>query len=156
MKNDFSKVIPKEVLDKINANLDECYTLLKPFGVELTNDEKAELPKMGIRNIGKVSSITNEMNVAPEYAPAMFSIEEVNKDMKVVNDLSPVATKIANLDMLVNDTLTVAGSETYMACMDYYSSIKRFAAQNDPKAKAIFDRLSPMFKPQPAATVKPK
>jgi hypothetical protein len=148
MKNDYSKVIPQEVLTKVDAHLNECYTLLKPFGVELVGEDKKEMAKMGVRNTGKVSSITNEMNVAPEYAPPMFSIEEVNKDFKVISDLAPVATKILNLQMLVEDTLTIAGSEAFMACMDYYSSVKRFAAQNDPKAKAIYERLKPMFTPQ--------
>ncbi len=145
MKNEYSQAIPKEVLDKVKANLLENYSLLKPFCVELNPEERGEMPKMGVRNTGKVSTITNEMNIAPEYAPAMFKLDEVNKDFKVVNELMPVATMIANLDMLVNDTLTLAGSETFLGCMDYYNSIKRFAAQNDPKAKAIFERLSPLF-----------
>lgn len=145
MKNEYSKVIPQEVIDKVNAKLLECYTEMKPYCVELTPDQREELPKMGVRNTGKVSNITNEMNVAPEYAPPMFSIEEVNKDFKVVSDLSPISTKIANLEMMVNDTLIIAGSEAYLGCMDYYCSVKRFASQSDPKAKAIFERLSPMF-----------
>jgi hypothetical protein len=156
MKNEYSQAIPKEVYDKVHANLLECYNALKPFSVELTPTGREELPKMGLRNLGKVSSITNEMNVAPEYAPAMFSMAEVNKDLKVVNDLSPIATLITNIDMLVNDTMTLAGSEAYIGCMDYYNSVKRFASQDDPKAKAIYERLKPMFTPQTVKAVKPK
>jgi hypothetical protein len=145
MKNEYSKVIPQEVLDKVNAKLQECYNELKPFGVELPQSKRDELPRLGVRNTGKVSSITTEMNSAPEYAPPMFSLVEVNKDFKVITDLEPIASKIASLGMLVDDTLIVAGSEALEGCMDYYCSVKRFAVKDDPKAQAIFDRLSPMF-----------
>lgn len=145
MKNEYSKVIPQEVLDKVNAKLLECYNELKPFCVELTNDERVELPKLGVRNTGKVSSITNEMAVAPEYAPIMFDMTEVTKDFNVVSVLSPIATQVANIDMLVNDTLILAGSEAFQGCMEYYNSVKYFAAKGDPKAAAIYERLSPMF-----------
>lgn len=131
MKNEYSQVIAKEVLDKVNAHLKECYTLLKPSCVELTPSQREELPKLGTRNTGKVSSITNEMNVAPEYAPIMFDMVEVNKDFKVITDLSTVALSITNLQMLVDDTLTVAGSEAFLGCMEYYSSVKHFASRND-------------------------
>lgn len=147
MKNDYSKVIPQEVLDLVNTKLQECHTALKPYCVEFTPDQREELPKLGVRNTGKVSSIANEMSVAPEYTPPMFSMDEVNKDSKVISDLSPVATKILNLEMMVNDTLMLAGSEVFMAYMDYYSSVKHFASRNDPKAKAIYERLKPMFTP---------
>lgn len=145
MKNEYSKVIPQEVLDKVNAKLQECYNELKPFCVELTPDQREELPKLGVRNTGKVSSITNEMNVAPEYAPIMFNMAEVNKDFKVVSVLAPISTQVTNLQMMVSDTLILAGSEAFQGCLEYYNSVKYFAAKNDPKAKAIFERLSPMF-----------
>jgi hypothetical protein len=154
MKNDYSKVIPQEVLDKVNAKLLECYTELKPFCVELTPDQRDDLPKLGIRNTGKVSSIANEMRVAPEYTPPMFIMDEVNKDSKVISDLSPVATKITNIEMMVNDTLTLAGSEVFLAYMDYYSSVKHSASRNDPKAMAIYERLKPLFTPQAKAAKK--
>ena len=145
MKNDYSQVIPQEVLAKVKAKLQECYTELKPYCVELSDAKREELPRLGSRNTGKVSSITTEMNVAPEYAPPMFSLEEVNKDFKVLTDLSTVSLNIANLQRMVDDTVIVAGSEAFDACMDYYSSVKRFAVKNDPKAQAIFERLSPLF-----------
>ena len=78
MKNDYSKVIPQEVLDLVNTKLQECHTALKPYCVEFTPDQREELPKLGVRNTGKVSSIANEMSVAPEYTPPMFSMDEVN------------------------------------------------------------------------------
>ena len=34
MKNDYSKVIPQEVLDLVNTKLQECHTALKPYCVE--------------------------------------------------------------------------------------------------------------------------
>lgn len=147
MKNDYSKVIPQEVLDLVNTKLQECHTALKPYCVEFTPEQREGLPKLGIRNTGKVSSIANEMSVAPEYTPSMFSMDEVNKDSKVISDLSPVATQITNLQMMVNDTLMLAGSEVFLAYMDYYSSVKHFASRNDAKAKAIYERLKPMFTP---------
>lgn len=145
MKNDYSQVIPQEVLTKVRAKLQECYTELKPYCVELSDARREELPRLGSRNTGKVSSITTEMNVAPEYAPPMFSLDEVNKDFKVLSELSTVSLSINNLQRMVDDTVIVAGSEAFDACMDYYSSVKRFAVKNDPKAQAIFERLSPLF-----------
>ena len=68
--------------------------------------------------------------------------------------MSPGATKILNLEMMVNDTLMLAGSEVFMAYMDYYSSVKHFASRNDPKAKALYERLKPMFTPTTKAVQK--
>lgn len=145
MKNEFSKEIPSEVVEQVKTKLEECRELLRPYGVSLTNTERQEIPALGTRNTGKVTSIMAEMEVAPEYAPAMFEIDEVKKDFRVISALDPISKIVSEIRYLVDDTITVAGSEVLLGCMDYYSSVKRFAAQNDPKAEAIFDRLKPMF-----------
>lgn len=125
MKNSYSQVIPVEVLDKVVASLDEVSKALKPYCTELSTSQREELPKLGVRNTGKMVSIASEMNMAPEYAPPAFQVEEVNKDVKVVQVLTPVFTKVLGLQKMLDDTLCIAGSEAFEGCMDYYCSVKR-------------------------------
>jgi hypothetical protein len=155
MENKISVVIPADTIQSAITDIQSARNKMAQYLHQLTPNDREQLPKMRTKNTGKVKAILNEMNVSPEYAPPMFDVQEVAKDVNAVDALSPLATEVLALFEMVDDTITLCGSEAYMAATDYYGMVKRAAQRNDPKAAAIFERMKPLFASQGNKASKP-
>ncbi len=88
-----------------------------------------------------------------QFAPSYLNVEELKTDLQAVTDLTQIFRPIEQLCENLNDTITQAGSEAYIASLAYYNSVKQAAKMNIPDAKTIFNDLKIRFE---KATSAPK
>jgi hypothetical protein len=67
--------------------------------------------------------------------------DDMNAWEQLMSVLRPVQQLFTNLD----DTTMEAGSESYVAALSYYNSVKQAAKMNIPGAKPIYDDLKKRF-----------
>ena len=66
-------------------------------------------------------------------------------DGNVVSLLAPVSKIISQISANLEDTLTLSGSEAYIAALIYYNAVKAAAKNSIPGAKTIYEDLSQRF-----------
>ncbi|TAF77865.1 MAG: hypothetical protein EAZ53_01240 [Bacteroidetes bacterium] len=143
-------VIPPGELQQVINKLQEIASILKPFLIALTPDERKSIPKMSDKTQPFVEKALDYAQSNPEFTPAYMSVPELQIDMKAVQDLTAVLQLLQPMCDNVNDTTMLSGSEAYLAALTYYNSVKHAAKSNIPSAKAIYDDLSKRFEAQKA------
>ena len=81
----------------------------------------------------------------PQFMPAYVNIPELEIDFNAVIDLTGFAHICDKLTNGLSDTITLSGSEAYVAALSYYNSVKNASKMNVPGAKAIYDDLKKRF-----------
>jgi len=66
----------------------EAYSILQPYLVGHTPDEKRELPKMSDGNAPFVDKALQYARTNPELTPAFVNVDELAIDLNAVNQLS--------------------------------------------------------------------
>jgi hypothetical protein len=123
----------KKVLDAINV----VNSVLKPHLISLTPSERHELPRM---NDGTVPFVQKTLECTQAYVgfvPAYLNIQKLRNDFNVVEALAQILKPVEELYQRINDTMTLSGSEAFVASLDIYMSIKQSAKVKVPGAKAI-------------------
>lgn len=143
--NRISMVIPPEVLEKAKELFTQAHQVLAPYLINLTPDERLQLPKMGEKSISFVTKGTEYLSLSGTPAPAYVNPEDLNIDLNAYETIRQIR-QIAQptIDML-DDTMLLCGSEAYVAVLAFYTYLKGAAKMNVPGAKTIFDDLSTRF-----------
>jgi hypothetical protein len=147
-ENTVSIQIKPEDLNKVIGLLGEVQTILKPYLIALTPEDRKELPKMSDKTTPFVEKALEYAKSNPEFAPAYLNINELSIDVKAVSDLTSVARPVEMLNDNLNDTILLSGSEAYTAALTFYNSIKQAAKMNVPNAKPIYEDLKKRFEGQ--------
>lgn len=108
------------VLDAFNTILTKL-----PFLVSLTPDDRRELPKMGDKSFAFVRKSVEMAQEGSDYLPGAFDAAEFKSDLTIYDALLPVLQKSTKLQEMLEDTMTVIGSDLYVAALDHYASAKR-------------------------------
>ncbi|MBD2199804.1 MULTISPECIES: hypothetical protein [Calothrix] len=95
-----------------------------PFLIDLTNEERKALPKMGDKSRAFVSKALEVASQNPEFLPRSFDLEEMRKDIQLFEALYPVLLSLSQLHELVDDTSLAVGSEAYAAALQVYNYAK--------------------------------
>src|SRR5205085_2999222 len=66
-----------------------------PFLIDLTPEERHTLPKMGDKSRGFVSQALDLATLNTDILPRSFDVDEMRKDVELLNALSPVMTALA-------------------------------------------------------------
>lgn len=144
-KNQISVEIPQNVLDEVSQKLQDCKTLLAPYLIALTADEKKSIFKMGDKTVATVQKVKSYLETNPEFAPAYMEKSEFLKDEAVVSGLSPIYNLAEQLSSDLDDTIMLAGSEALAASLLYYGTTKEAASKGVATAKPIYEDLSKRF-----------
>ncbi|MCA1618369.1 MAG: hypothetical protein LC795_03465 [Acidobacteria bacterium] len=91
-----------------------------PFLVDLTPEERRALPKMGETSRGFVTQALAVATQNEDILPRSFDVEEMRKDVALLDSLQPVRTALAQLSELVEDTHMAVGSEAYTSALHVY------------------------------------
>ena len=121
----------------------EALKTVMPFLMSFTSEERKALPKTGDRSRG---FILNALEVAQHYSdclPRSFNIEEMQKDVKLMEDLHPVLMAINQLQSVVNDTYIAANCEAYTAALKVYDCAK--AHETMPGMETVVEQLKQQF-----------
>ena len=140
-----SIVIPPETLTQVLDLQNQIKTLIQPYLVALTPEQRHELPKMAEKTVAFVSKALDYAESNPEFAPKYLDVDALQVDVKAVEDLTSMEQPALNFSTQLNDTIMMCGSEAYIAALMYYNSVKEAARRNVPGAKAIFDDLKIRF-----------
>ncbi len=133
------------MLAQVTDHVTQIQTLLQPYLLALTPEQRQILPKMKDKTVSFVSKALEYANANSQFAPAYLDVKSLADDINTVSELTPVKNPLASLSMQLNDTVMIAGSEAYVAALTFYNSVKQAARRNVPGAKAIYDDLKQRF-----------
>ncbi|MDR0605684.1 MAG: hypothetical protein LBG80_15410 [Bacteroidales bacterium] len=144
MDNRISFSIEDADKQEILAALDVLDRKLLPLLIELAQGEARELPTMGDKSYAFVFKALEFAKQYPEYA-ALIDVAEFDKDVKAVGLLREFYVRLSQLSKKVHDTMTLAGSEAYVAGLTYYGTSKEAVKRKLPNAVLITEELKQRF-----------
>lgn len=145
MENKINFIIPDTVITEVEQKLTEISTVLKPYIIALSPDERQELPKMSDKTQPFVEKALDYTTSAPQFAPPYMDAEGLANDMKVHGQLTPLLRQVRILSDGLDDTTMQAGAESYVCALTYYNSVKMGAKLDIHGAKSIAEDLGKRF-----------
>ena len=131
MPENISATLSTTTRDEILVNINAIKQQL-PFLIDLTTDERRGLSKMGDKSSAFVTKALEVATQNPDFLPRSFSVEEMRKDVELMQMLQPILMVINQLQDLVEDTYMQVGSEAYTAALNVYTY-----AKNSPSGTAL-------------------
>lgn len=128
----------------IMTKLTEINGLL-PFLINLTKQERIELPKLGSASLAFDEQCASYMATAPNLVPPFVDPDEVNKDRALRIILADAFREAKKLCEKLDDTLMLVGSEIWMADLSFYQTVRQAARRDVPGADTIYDDLKARF-----------
>ncbi len=147
-RNLVSADIPDADITKVKDALKLVADTLGPYLIALTPKDRSTIIKMGDGTEPFVEKTLDYIGSNPQFLPGVVSAEEMNKDWKVIGQLTPVLRAVEQLQSNLNDTIMEAGSELYGDCLGYYGGVQFGVKMNIPDAKPIDEDLGKRFKGQ--------
>lgn len=144
MDNRISATLSPADKATILTKLGEIQALL-PFLLNLTADEKSSLPKMSAIRDGMDEAFAQEMAAHPEMVPNFVDMTEVGLDRALRTALRDMHQQMCALCEGIEDTMTAAGVDTYLAYLSFYNNVKNAAKRNVPGANTVLDNLKRFF-----------
>jgi hypothetical protein len=114
-----------------------------PFLIDLSPEERRTLPRMGDRSRGFVSQALEVASQNTDILPRSFDVDEMRKDVELLNALSPIMLALAQLNEFVDDTFMEVGSEAYTAALAVYQYAR--AAGKGAALDGALDALGQRF-----------
>jgi hypothetical protein len=152
--NRVSATLAAAAITNINNALQTIRTNL-PFLVELTDQERIEIPKLGQKTIGFDEKCAAYMGTNPELIPGFIVLAEVVKDRTLRDAILQFYPNFKTLFDQITDTLLVVGSEIYMADLAYYQAAREAAKRGRPGAEVIYKDLATRFPGAPKKVTPP-
>jgi hypothetical protein len=115
------------------------------FLITLTAQERRELPKLGDRSIGFEEKCAGHMSSHPEFLPGFVSLDEINQERALRNQLMRCFLPLQGLSTAMEDTLMAVSSEIWLADLAFYHNAQDAAHRRLPGAEAICNDLSSRF-----------
>ena len=146
----FKGPIPQPILDEITTKQNEIQELLQPYKVNITEDEKRHIPKAADETHPFLEKGIEYAESDPDYLSNTLDINELKSDRAAHLDVATLERQgDINQKLLTNIAIT-AGSDIFIAILDYYASARRAAKRGDARAKVIADELGERFPGRPA------
>ena len=114
-----------------------------PFLLDLTLEERRQLPKMGDKSRAFVQQALEVATQNEDMLPRSFSVEEMRRDVELANALQPIMVGLNQLQELVDDTYLQVGSEAYTAALLVYQYAR--AAGKGAALDGMLDALGQRF-----------
>ena len=144
MSDYISAELKQEVIDTVTADLADIQSKM-PFILKLSPAVKKSLPKLEDSRTPFVSKCLFYARKEPKILPPFTDLDELERDLKLFNNLQNITKEIDRLADMINDTRIAAGSDAYSAALTIYNSAKQAAKMNVPGTKAIVDDLKTAF-----------
>jgi hypothetical protein len=128
----------------VMTKIGEINTVLD-FLVNLTKDERIQLPKLGASSLAFDEQCASYMASAPNLVPPFVDPAEVTKDRNLRLALADILRETRKLCEKLDDTLLLVGSEIWMADLSFYQTVRQAARRDVPGADTIYDELKQRF-----------
>ena len=112
-----------------------AFTTIKqklPFLVDLTTEDRRAMIKMGDKSSAFVNKSFEVATQHPDILPRAFNVEEMKKDLELMQMLQPILMAANQVQDLIEDTYMQAGSEALTAALSVYTY-----AKNSPAGTAL-------------------
>lgn len=143
--NRISLVLPPEEMEQVKQLLTQIRQILAPHLINLTPDERIQLPKMGEKSIPFVTKGLEYLRIPGTPAPSYVNGEELEIDYNAYETIRQIRQVAQPIVDMLDDTMLLCGSEAYIAVLAYYTYLKGAAKMNVPGAKTVLDDLSTRF-----------
>jgi len=147
--NRYSSVIPPEVAEQAKDFFRQGAEVLAPFLINLTPDERIQLPKMGDKSVPFVTKGAEYLRIPSTPAPPYLNPEDLVVDINAFETIRQIRQIVQPIADMLDDTMLLCGSEAYVAVLAFYTYLKGAAKMNVPGAKTIYDDLSTRFPTRP-------
>ena len=137
---------PQEVT-QINAAITNIEVLM-PFLTGLTTEERIAIPKINVANKAFTEDAINSAVNNPSLFPGYIIPADMQKDLLLFGQLDVLATSLRRVLEKVEDTLMLAGSESYISALAVYRSIGAAAKAGVPGADSLYQQLRARFSEQ--------
>lgn len=148
-ENSISIVIPPADLQAVRDALATANSILLPFLIALTPEQRKKMLKVGDGTEPFVDKVMDYAVTDPQFLPAYVQLAEMQKDYDAVEGLLPIFRTVQQLESKLNDTVMLVGSEVYQYSLSYYNSVKMGTKMNSPNAKPIYEDLKKRFEKKP-------
>jgi hypothetical protein len=128
----------------VQQKIEEIWALL-PFLVNIPAEDKNKFMVIGTARAGMDEAFQAHMTAHPELVPGFVNLAEVTKDKTLRTDLGDLLRRPKQLVEAIQDTMTLANSDTIVAYLAFYSNVKSAAKRNVPGADAILTDLARFF-----------
>jgi hypothetical protein len=115
------------------------------FLSKLLPQDLASLIKVGNAYLPFVEKAHQVVVAHPEILPGVFDKEEFKRDYDLLIALRPILNQVNELAESVQKTFTAAGSDSLVAALDVYSSVKQ-NKDKVPGLSIIADEMAVFFK----------
>lgn len=144
-ENKVSIVIPDDEIKQVNDALKLVSNILKKYTVALSPVERRKKAKMGNKTIGFVEKIMEYTVSNPEFIPSYLKVEDLNTDFTAADILTNMFRMSSQINNELNDTILLCGSESYIAALIYYNTVKQASKDNVLGAKTVYEDLKKQF-----------
>jgi len=120
-------------------------TILSPYLVALTPDDRRTLPKMSDGTLPFVQKALEYAKSNKQFVPSFVDVGELQIDVDATAALLQVQHPLDQITESLDHTVMLCGSEAYVAALAFYNSIKQAAKMKVPGAESIFKDLSLRF-----------
>jgi len=141
-----------ESKDEIVGKFKEIDTLVEPFAVNLSPDDRRTIPKLGIKSLGFADITLGFAKSNPKFVPSFQDIDLLTANMEFVKQLQQVLEVVEPVYEKVKDTYMAAGADVYLATRVIYDSVKAAAKQGVPGSDVIAKELGKLYKRSRAKT----
>ena len=128
---------------------------LQPFLINLTVDERRSLPKIGDATLAFHEKCIAYRAARPDLIPSYADTAEFAKDKKLADDLQPCFTEINLLCEGLQDTISLAFTDMYLADLSFFANVKQAARRGVPGTDTIYNDLALRFPGRPSAAPTP-
>lgn len=140
--NKVSAVLAEADKTAIIDAIDSIKTKL-PFLVNLSKDERQNLRKMGPSSVDFVNlSLQGAQNFG-NLLRADFNLQEFEKDVTLVRNLSDIRVRLSALLESIDDTMMATGSDAMTSADDVYDYLKK--GKKDASVKTLLDQMSTKY-----------
>lgn len=115
--------------DRIITLLNQISALM-PFLINLTPEERRELPRMGDKSRAFVQAALVLAEQDDSFLPRSFEVAEMRQDEDLYISLAVVYTVLAILFEKLQDTMLLTGCDLYVAALEVYDAAKRKGGNN--------------------------
>jgi hypothetical protein len=145
MEDKHSKSIAQETLDAALQKFNEGYELLHPLLLQLSQEERQTLFKMGDKSLAFVEKAEELAKTNPQFCPSYFDAEALRIDLSDAVKLRPIVNRLQQIQRDVEDTMMVSGNEAITQALSFYSVVKHAAHDKISGALAVYTELKKRF-----------
>ncbi len=142
--NQVSAILNQTDLDEIRSAVELIQSKLT-FLVNLTPLERQTYSKMGDKTVAFVQKSLEHAKENQNLVPPFMNLDEFKKDMNLIRNLSKVLRPINQLSEGLDDTIMLAGHESYQAALIFYNSVKMARKMNIHGVDSVYDDLKERF-----------